>query len=56
MDHVSICRFFSVPKTKNSDKPVDNPPNLSAERLGGLSTGLSEFFVFGTEKNLQIDT
>ena len=23
MDHVSICRFFSVPKTKNSDKPLD---------------------------------
>ena len=25
------------------------------ERSGGFSTGLSEFFVFGTEKNLQID-
>ena len=26
------------------------------ERSGGLSNCLSEFFVFGTEKNLQIDT
>ena len=25
------------------------------ERSGGLSNGLPEFFVFGTEKNLQID-
>jgi len=29
MDHISICRFFSVPKTKNSEKPLDNPPDLS---------------------------
>jgi len=40
MDHVSICRFFSVPKTKNSDKPVDNPPDLS---------GAGSFFIpFGS--------
>ncbi|MDA9693671.1 GMC family oxidoreductase, partial [Prochlorococcus sp. AH-736-P13] len=40
MDHISICRFFSVPKTKNSDKPVDNPPDLS---------GAGSFFIpFGS--------
>jgi len=40
MDHISICRFFSVPKTKNSDKPLDNPPDLS---------GAGSFFIpFGS--------
>jgi len=40
MDHISICRFFSVPKTKNSDKPLDNPSDLS---------GAGSFFIpFGS--------
>ena len=40
MDHISICRFFSVPKTKNSGHPLDNPPNLS---------GAGSFFIpFGS--------
>ena len=40
MDHRSICRFFSVPKTKNSDKPVEKPPALS---------GAGSFFIpFGS--------
>ncbi|AQL30812.1 MULTISPECIES: GMC oxidoreductase [unclassified Prochlorococcus] len=40
MDHISICRFFSVPKTKNLDKPVDNSPDLS---------GAGSFFIpFGS--------
>ncbi|MBO8218844.1 GMC oxidoreductase [Prochlorococcus marinus] len=29
MDHISICRFFSVPKIKSSEKPLNNPPDLS---------------------------
>ena len=41
MDHISVCRFFSVPKTKNTDKPLDNPPLLS---------GAGSFFIpFGTD-------
>ena len=40
MDHISICRFFSVPKTKNSEKPLDNPLDLS---------GAGSFFIpFGS--------
>ncbi len=40
MDHVSMCRFFSVPKTNNSVKPLDNPPYLS---------GAGSFFIpFGS--------
>jgi len=40
MDHISICRFFSVPKAKNSDKPLYNPPDLS---------GAGSFFIpFGS--------
>ena len=40
MDHISICRFFSVPKAKNSDKSLDNPPDLS---------GAGSFFIpFGS--------
>jgi len=40
MDHISICRFFSVPKTKSSRKPLDNPPELS---------GAGSFFIpFGS--------
>lgn len=40
MDHVSMCRFFSVPKTNNSAKPLDNPPYLS---------GAGSFFIpFGS--------
>ncbi len=42
MDHISICRFFSVPKTKNSGKPLDNTytPDLS---------GAGSFFIpFGS--------
>ncbi len=40
MDHISICRFFSVPKTKNSGKTLDNPPVLS---------GAGSFFIpFGS--------
>jgi len=40
MDHISICRFFSVPKTENSRKPLDNPPDLS---------GAGSFFIpFGS--------
>ena len=40
MDHISICRFFSVPKVKNSEKPFDNSPYLS---------GAGSFFIpFGT--------
>jgi len=40
MDHISICRFFSVPKTKNSGKPLSNPPDLS---------GAGSFFIpFGS--------
>ena len=40
MDHISICRFFSVPKTKKSGKPLDNPPVLS---------GAGSFFIpFGS--------
>ncbi len=40
MDHISICKFFSVPKTKNSGKLLDNPPDLS---------GAGSFFIpFGS--------
>ena len=40
MDHISVCRFFSVPKVKNSRKPLDNSPYLS---------GAGSFFIpFGT--------
>jgi len=40
MDHISICRFFSVPKAKNSDKSLDNPPDIS---------GAGSFFIpFGS--------
>jgi len=40
MDHISICRFFSVPKAKNSDNSLDNPPDLS---------GAGSFFIpFGS--------
>ena len=40
MDHISICRFFSVPKAKNSEKQLDNSPDLS---------GAGSFFIpFGT--------
>ena len=40
MDHISVCRFFSVPKVKNSEKPLDNSPHLS---------GAGSFFIpFGT--------
>jgi len=40
MDHISICRFFSVPKTKNSGEPLDNTPDLS---------GAGSFFIpFGS--------
>ena len=40
MDHISICRFFSVPKTKNLGKPLSNPPDLS---------GAGSFFIpFGS--------
>ena len=40
MDHISVCRFFSVPKVKNSEKPLDNSPYLS---------GAGSFFIpFGT--------
>ncbi len=40
MDHISICRFFSVPKIKNSEKPLDNAPDLS---------GAGSFFIpFGS--------
>ena len=40
MDHVSICRFFSVPKTNNLGKPLDNSPDLS---------GAGSFFIpFGS--------
>ncbi|KGG04642.1 GMC oxidoreductase [Prochlorococcus marinus] len=40
MDHISICRFFSVPKTKNSVKLLDNLPYLS---------GAGSFFIpFGS--------
>ncbi len=40
MDHISICRFFSVPKTKSSEKPLDSYPDLS---------GAGSFFIpFGS--------
>ena len=40
MDHISVCRFFSVPKVKNPEKPLDNSPHLS---------GAGSFFIpFGT--------
>ncbi len=40
MDHISICRFFSVPKIKNPGKQLDNPPDLS---------GAGSFFIpFGS--------
>jgi len=40
MDHISICRFFSVPKAKKPDKSLDNPPDLS---------GAGSFFIpFGS--------
>ena len=40
MDHISICRFFSVPKTKKSGNPLSNPPDLS---------GAGSFFIpFGS--------
>ena len=40
MDHISVCRFFSVPKAKNSKKLLDYSPNLS---------GAGSFFIpFGT--------
>jgi len=40
MDHISICRFFSVPQAKNSDNSLDNPPDLS---------GAGSFFIpFGS--------
>jgi choline dehydrogenase-like flavoprotein len=40
MDHISICRFFSVPKTKSSEKKLDDPPVLS---------GAGSFFIpFGS--------
>ena len=40
MDHISICRFFSIPKTKNSEKIQNNYPDLS---------GAGSFFIpFGT--------
>ena len=40
MDHISVCRFFSVPKAKNLDKTLDNSPDLS---------GAGSFFIpFGT--------
>ena len=40
MDHISICRFFSVPKAKNSEKLSHNYPVLS---------GAGSFFIpFGT--------
>ena len=41
MDHISISRFFSVPKTNNSGKPLDNPLDLS---------GAGSFFIpFGSK-------
>ena len=40
MDHISICRFFSVPKTKNSAITLDKYPDLS---------GAGSFFIpFGS--------
>ena len=40
MDHISLCRFFSVPKNKNSDTKLSNFSNLS---------GAGSFFIpFGT--------
>ncbi|MBO8204225.1 GMC oxidoreductase [Prochlorococcus marinus] len=40
MDHISVCRFFSVPKTKNSKKILNNSLDLS---------GAGSFFIpFGT--------
>ena len=40
MDHISVCRFFSVPTTNNSEKQLDYSPDLS---------GAGSFFIpFGT--------
>ena len=40
MDHISLCRFFSVPKTKESEAQLENFPDLS---------GAGSFFIpFGT--------
>ena len=40
MDHISVCRFFSVPKVKKSVSQFDNYPDLS---------GAGSFFIpFGT--------
>jgi len=40
MDHISVCRFFSVPKAEKSEKLIDNSPDLS---------GAGSFFIpFGT--------
>ena len=39
---------------KSDPKVIKKLP--APERSGGLSSYLSEFFAFGTEKNLQIDT
>ena len=40
MDHISVCRFFSIPKTKNSEELSHNYPVLS---------GAGSFFIpFGT--------
>ena len=40
MDHISVCRFFSVPKAKNSEKQLNNSHDLS---------GAGSFFIpFGT--------
>ena len=40
MDHISVCRFFSVPKAKTLQKQLEHSPNLS---------GAGSFFIpFGT--------